>query len=78
VGRAFVLMNRGRFPESTQLLKAVLAKNPESELALCFLGAALRLSGHNQAANDAFAQLADAGQNAAAVELANALTQNPA
>ena len=78
IGRAFVKMNSGQLQDSIHLLRAALERNPDSDLALSFLGAALKFSGHNHAAEDAFSQVAEAGLTTEAVEMAKALAQNPA
>lgn len=77
VGRAFGLMSAGRLPDSVLLLEQTASRHPDSELALSFLGAALKLSGRNQAAQDVLRRVAGAGTNAAAVNLAAAMAQNP-
>lgn len=73
VGRAFLSMNRGRFPEAIDLLQQALEKQPDSELALGFLGAALKFSGMNQAAEQVLEQVSGHGNNKAAVALADSL-----
>ena len=69
-------MNSEQFGDAIHLLRLAVEKNPDSDLAVSFLGAALKLSGHNHAGNEVLQQVLDEGTNAKAVNFAEALMQN--
>lgn len=75
VGRAIIRMQVKKYPEALFLLREAMEKNPESDLAMSFLGAALHLSGMNQASREVLGQVVDAGGNPQAVELAKSLLE---
>ena len=76
VGLAISEMNRGRHLEATKLLQAAVQKNDESDLAMSFLGLALRFAGLNQASRDVSEQVVDANGNAEAVALARSILES--
>ena len=75
VGRAFIRMNAKQHRDAVLLLQQAMEKNPESDLAMSFLGAALQMSGMNQASREVLQQVIDANGNEQAVELAKALLE---
>ena len=75
VGRAFIRMNARQHREAAMLLQQAMEKNPESDLAMSFLGATLQMSGMNQASRDVLEQVIEANNNEQAVELAKALLE---
>ncbi len=76
IGQAFVLMNTGKFPDAISTLQAALSKNPDSDLAMSFLGATLKLAGMSQAADNALQQVIADGKDPAAIALAEAMAQH--
>ena len=76
IGRAFLLMNSKLFGDAIQLLRLAVEKNPDSDFAVSFLGAALKMSGHNHAGNEVLQQVLDEGNHVEAVNFAQALMQN--
>ena len=75
VGRAFVRMNAGRHKEAALLLQQAMEKNPDSDLAMSFLGAALQMSGLTSASLDVLQQVIEANGNPEAVEFAKSLLE---
>ena len=73
IGRAIARLNKGNFGEAINLLGEAVEKNPESEMAMTFLGMALKVSGMTAASEDALNQVVQSGNNEAAVELAKSL-----
>ncbi|MCA8998285.1 MAG: hypothetical protein KDA80_14900 [Planctomycetaceae bacterium] len=73
IGRAVNLLNAGRPEEATQLLRAALDSFPESELAMSFLGLALRQAGFAQAMQSVCEQVVALGQDQEALALAQSL-----
>ncbi len=76
VGRAFVRMNAGRHLDAVNLLQQAMEKNPDSDLALSFMGMALKLAGMNQASREAFEQVLGAKNSEEAVALAKSVLEN--
>lgn len=75
VGRAFIRMNARQHRDAALLLQQAMEKNPDSDLAMSFLGAALQMSGMNQASRDVLQQVIAENGNEQAVELAKALLE---
>ena len=75
IGRAFVRMNARQYREAVRLLQQAMEKNPESDLAMGFLGAALKLSGMNQTSREVLQQVIDANGSEEAVALAKSLLE---
>lgn len=76
VGRAFIRMNAGKPQSAIPLLKESLEINPDSDMALCFLGIASKLAGMSQASVEVFEQVIQANQTPEAIDLAQAMLEN--
>ena len=72
IGRAFIRISAGRHHEAVQILQQALEINPESEMAMTFLGAALQFLGLSQASEGVLRQVQGSGE---AVELAKSLLE---
>lgn len=76
VGRAIGLMNHGKIGEAITQLKAAVEQNPDSDLAMSFLGMALHLGGLEEASKEVLQQVIDANHDEAAVALAQSLLES--
>ncbi|MEO1524995.1 MAG: HrpB1 family type III secretion system apparatus protein [Planctomycetota bacterium] len=73
VGRAITALNKGHVNEAIELLRQAVERNSESEMAMTFLGLALKLGGMGAASEDALRQVVNSGGDPAAIELASSL-----
>lgn len=76
VALATAQMSAGRHLEAVKLLQGAVEKNPESDLAMSFLGLALKMSGLHDASRSVAQQVIDADNNAEAVALAKSLLES--
>ncbi|MEM6654264.1 MAG: tetratricopeptide repeat protein [Planctomycetota bacterium] len=73
IGRAVVCLNADRTPEAIAILRGALQINPDSDLAMAFLGFALRQAGLTQQSDEVLKQVIDAGGQPEAVAVARSL-----
>lgn len=76
LGRAMAKLNAGQVNEAISLLRGALETNPDSDLAMSFLGLALRKAGLGQASRDVLDQVIRANHQPEAVALARSLLED--
>lgn len=76
IGRAVARLNAGRKLEAIKILQSAMEKNPDSDLAMSFLGFALHLAGMKQASRDALTQVVEANNCEEAVALAKSVLES--
>ncbi|MEM7475303.1 MAG: hypothetical protein AAF483_09955 [Planctomycetota bacterium] len=73
IGRAIMHMNLSKNDMAILNLRSALLKNPNSELAMAFLGFALKSMGMNEASENALRQVTELQEDNAATALASAM-----
>lgn len=73
IGRAVVCLNAGLHAEAIAVLRGALEINPDSDLAMAFLGFALQQAGLAQESQQVLQQVVDADGDPDAVAMAQAI-----
>lgn len=75
IGRAVVRLNAGQHAEAIALLRHAMEINPDSDLAMAFLGLTLQQAGFGQASSEVLQQVVDADGTPEAIALAKSILE---